>query len=503
MSQQGQLHPLWHDTVQPARRTWPVLETELDTDVVIVGAGITGLTTAWHLLNAGLRVVILEAGVIGRGTTGSSTGNLYATVGPRLHAIEGKHGKDALQTVVAARTEAVNFIEARVREYGIDCEFQRVPFHLFSAPDDAAARDVRKELAAAQRAGLPVSAEIPSGFPFQVTALTTVANQAQFNPLQYCEGFAEALAAKGCAIYENSRVLDTDDGTPCTVTTAAGKVRARHIVKATHVPQGFYAIHAAMIPHREYAVLARVEGDALPAGIYWNANSAWQYSVRSWRSARGNFVMALGEPHKPGEQEAGQLERLTRFLHSHFKVVEVAYAWAAQNYRPADLLPYIGTSPLERHTWMATGFSADGLVWGTVAGMLIGDGIREIANPRAELFNPKRFTPVASAKNFMKENAAVVKHLAHDLTTYGRAKECAELAPGAGAVVTMDGEKVAACRDREGQLHIVGAHCTHLGCLVHWNPLELSWDCPCHGSRFDMDGRVLEGPAQKDLARHR
>jgi Rieske Fe-S protein len=164
-------------------------------------------------------------------------------------------------------------------------------------------------------------------------------------------------------------------------------------------------------------------------------------------------------------------------------------------------LPYIGTSPLQRHTWMATGLAADGLVWGTLAGKIISDGILGNDNPYADLYNPKRFTPVASAKEFMKEQAAVVKHLAHDFTVYGRAKETTELAPGTGCVMLVEGDKVAVSRDVSGQLHVVSAHCTHMGCLVHWNSLEMSWDCPCHGSRFAMDGRVLEGPAQKDLPR--
>ncbi|HEY0963431.1 MAG TPA: Rieske 2Fe-2S domain-containing protein, partial [Pseudomonadales bacterium] len=226
---------------------------------------------------------------------------------------------------------------------------------------------------------------------------------------------------------------------------------------------------------------------------------AWRYSVRPWQSAEGNFVMALGESHKPGEQEPVQLERIQQFLHDHFDVERIAYTWAAQNWKPADLLPYIGTSPLERHTWMATGFAADGLVWGTLAGRIICDGIVGTRNPWSDLVNPKRFTPAASARDFLKEQAAVVKHLVHDLTTYGREKQCTELAPGAGCVVTIDGEKIAACRDNDGELHFVGAHCTHMGCLVHFNALEMSWDCPCHGSRFDIDGRVIEGPAQKDL----
>jgi glycine/D-amino acid oxidase-like deaminating enzyme/nitrite reductase/ring-hydroxylating ferredoxin subunit len=501
MAETGKVGSFWHDTITTPPRRWPALTGNIaHADVAIIGAGITGLSIAWHLVSAGKRVVIIEADEVGHGTTGSSTGNLYSVVGPRLHAIAKKHGEQTLRAVIAARSAAIDFIEARVKELGIVCDFERVPFHLFSAPDAAAAKEVQHEFDAAQRVGLPSSDAIPASFPFRATALTTVADQAQFNPLKYVIGLAAALADRGCSIHENSRVLDTEDGEPCIITTATGRLTADDIVKATHTPQGLYAVHAAMIPHREYAVMARVNDALPPSGIYWNANSAWRYSVRPWRTAQGNFIMVLGEDHKPGEQDAAQLDRISQFLHQHFDVAEIPYTWAAQNYRPADLLPYIGRSPLEKHTWMATGFAADGLVWGTFAGQLISDELRAIANPRAGIFSPTRFTPIASAKNFLLEQAAVSKHLVHDVLSYGRNRECAELAPGAGCVVTIGGEKVAASRDHEGRLHVVAAHCTHLGCLVHWNPLELSWDCPCHGSRFDMDGRVLEGPAQKDLA---
>lgn len=503
MNDSTRMRSLWHDTLGSRRRYWPPLTGDADADVVIIGAGITGLTTAWHLLRAGARVVVLEAGEVGGGTTGASTGNLYVPISQRLHVLAGKHGHKAAEAVVAARIAAINFIETLASEYTIACDFQRVPFHLFSAPDDSAAKDVEKEFACAQRLGLAANDAIPSTFPFQVTALTTISQQAQFNPLQYVTGLAEVLAGMGCIIHENSRVLENVDGEPCKVSTELGTVTAQHVVKATHVPQGLYAVHAAMIPHREYAVLAEV-GEKMPAsGIYWNASECWRYSLRPWRSGGRNFLMVLGEPHKPGEQHAEQLNRIRQFLHTHYAVSEITHTWAAQNYPSADLLPYIGTSPVEKHTWMATGFAADGLVWGTVAGKVISDGIQQRSNSWAQLFAPTRFTPVASAKNVLKESAAVSRHLLQDVFSYGKAEECSSLAPGEGCVIKVDGEKLAACRDHAGQLHVVSAVCTHMGCLVRWNGLEMSWDCPCHGSRFSIEGRVLEGPAQHDLSRPR
>lgn len=499
MTQTGPLQVLWRHSSGPS---WPTLTESVEANVVIIGAGITGLTAAWHLVSMGLRVVVLEAGTVGGGTTGSSTGNLYATTGPGLHAIEAKHGLEVAQTVVAARSSAIDFIDARVAELNIDCGFRRVPWHLFSAPDAEGATKVRDEFAAAARAGLPASDYLPAEFPFRATALTTVAAQAQFDPQKYVEGLAAALGALDgrCRIFENSAVLKAEDGTPCAVQTAAGRVSAGHIIKATHTPQGVYAVHAAMTPQREYAVVARVHGELPADGIYWNASPAWSYSVRPLVRPEGNFVMVLGESHKPGEQNEQHLANMAAFLHGHFQVAEFTCTWAAQNYRSADHLPYIGTPALEPHTWIATGFAADGLVWGTLAGKLISDEIGGIAHPWADTFDPKRFTPLASAKNFLKENVAVSGYLLKDRLFYDRSSDCEDVAPGEGRTLSIDGEKVAVSRDAGGQLLVVSSVCPHMGCIVHWNGIEKSWDCPCHGSRFAPDGTLIEGPAQHGLA---
>lgn len=489
---------LWDDTVNETH--YPALTGALEVDVAVIGAGITGLTTALHLQAAGLRVAVIEARRVGSGTTGDSTGNLYAPVGPGLASIEEKHSIRTAGAVVQARAEAVDFMEQTIASLNISCDFQRVPFYLFSSPDEQADGEVHQEFATAARAGLNPFDLPPPGFPFSVSALLGLSNQAQFNPLQYVQGLAAAIDGPGCRIFENSPVLETEDGEPCRVVTSAGTVTAAHVVKATHTPQGIYAVHAAMTPHREYAVVARIE-ETLPAGIYWNANAAWQYSVRPWSTPEGNFLLVLGKSYKPGEQKMEDLAPLKSFIRTRFPTASIDYVWAAQNYQSADHLPYIGTSPTEQRTWMATGFAADGLVWGTIAGKAIADGIQGKESRYLDLFNPQRFTPVASAKNFLKENAAVSRHLLKDYLFYGQTESLAGIAAGEGKTLKVDGERVAVYRHESGKLSIVSAVCSHMGCIVHWNGLEKSWDCPCHGSRFSVDGVVLEGPAQSNLAK--
>ena len=491
---------LWSETSFPS--AFPSLAGKLQVDVAIIGGGITGLSAAWHLKKQGLRVAVLEARQVGSGTTGSSTGNLYVPVGPRLHAIRTKHGEDVMRTVVESRMRAMSFVKQRILEQGIECGYAQVPFHLFSAPDDAGAEDVAAEYDALEAAGLVPEKSMPTDFPFNATCLTTLRGQAQFNPLQYARGLAAVLHDENCMIFENSQVLEAEDGEPCRVATAEGSVTARHVIKATHTPQGLYAVHAGMPVQREHVMVARVN-EKLHAGIYWNASSAWRYSLRPWSWGTDNYLLVLGEAHTPGEQDPEQRGRIEGFIRSHFPTATIAHTWSAQNYQSADLLPYIGTSPLESHTWIATGFAADGLVWGTLAGELISAAICGNQAAYAELYDPKRVTPLASAKNALKENATVTRHLLKDYLFYARAVSLQDIAPGEGKTLKLDGERVAAYRNEAGELQVVSAVCPHLGCIVHWNGIERSWDCPCHGSRFSIDGTVLEGPAQSNLASQR
>ncbi|MEX2594648.1 MAG: FAD-dependent oxidoreductase [Anditalea sp.] len=493
---------VWSSTTDS--KTYPPLSGNIKAEIAIVGAGITGLSVAYHLAKAGKNVVILEQYQVGKGTTGSSTGNLYAPIDERLFSIGSKHNEDAMRMVAKSRTAAIAFIEQRVQEYGLDCGYHRVPWHLFTTPDtNSQNSQVQKEKEAAIKAGLKVSDTIPVNFPFEVEALLTIDQQAQFNPLKYVQQLAASIAGGNCRIYENTQVTKVEDGVPCTVHTANGTVKAEKVVMATHSPKGIYGVHTAMEPYREYALAVRLKGELPAPGVYWHVQSGPQYSIRPYRNEHGNYLLVLGEPHKVGNKSSNEdsLKKVEAYLRAHFEVEEIEYSWAAQNYKPADNLPYIGTSPLQTNTYLATGFAADGLTYGTLSGMIISDSILGKDNPWAELYDPKRFTPVASATKFIKENVTVATHLLKDYLFYGQAKELKEIKAGEGKTIKLNNERLAAYRDDQGKIHVVSGICTHMGCIVHWNNAEKSWDCPCHGSRFSVDGQVLEGPAYTGLAK--
>ncbi|PRY13800.1 glycine/D-amino acid oxidase-like deaminating enzyme [Pontibacter ummariensis] len=490
---------IWSATA--GAKTYPSLSHDLEVDVAVIGGGITGITTAYNLAKAGKKVAVLEAKRVGMGTTGSSTGNLYAPTG-QLHKVASKHNEETMKAVAFSRSGAVDFIEEVVNEFNIDCGFRRVPWYYFTTKEDSPHnKQIEKELLAAIEAGLPATGVAPAGFPYRVSRIANVAHQAQFNPLQYVQQLAAAIAGESCRIFEQTKVLDVEDGEPCVVHTSHGKVTAKAVIKATHSPIGRYVVHTEMEVHREYALAVRLKGDLPPDGIYWHMEEKQMYSVRPYSTEEGNFLLVLDASHKIGhvEQTEKSFKRVEEYLRAHFEVDEIAFTWAAQNYKPADGLPYIGTSFTEENVYMATGFAADGLTWGTLASIMIGDALFGRESPWASFYDPKRFTPAASAKRFLKENKDVVTHLVKDYLLRGDEKELDEIKPGEGKVVALEDGKVAAFRDEQGQLHVVSAVCTHMGCLVHWNNGEKSWDCPCHGSRFSVDGQVLEGPAIENL----
>lgn len=494
--------PVWQ--TKEKKKEFPLLNNDSRADVAIVGAGITGITAAYELIKAGKKVVVLEAREVGKGTSGTSTGNLYAPIGEHLFEISHKHDEETLQKVAQSRQAAVDFIEARINEYSIECEFKRVPFHLFTTPSSKAQSDIiRKEQEATKKAGFEVKTTAYSEFPFHVDEIMTLENQAQFNPLSYVQQFAVAVESENCLIYENTQVLDVKDGEPCIVKTKNATVTADKVIMATHSPKGIYGVHTVMKPVREHVLAVKLKSGMPENGIYWHVIEGQHYSIRPYSVNNEDFLLVLGEPYKVGHKNETEnsFKTIERYIRKHFEVEEIAYTWAAQNYSPADALPFIGRSPLEENVYIATGFAADGLVYGTLAASILKDCINGIKNPLIEIYSPTRFTPVASASDFVKDNADVAFNLLKDYLFYGKAEALQEIKPGEGKTIKLNNERLAAYRNPDGELSIVSGICPHMGCIVHWNNGEKSWDCPCHGSRFDTDGSVLEGPSYHGLAK--
>ena len=490
---------VWRGTAAPGG--YAMLSGDVTADVLIIGGGITGVTLADLLAEQKTatkpKVVLLEADEIGSGSTGNSTGNLYETVSNGMREIVSRWGADVARQVVNERRAAVAFIEERCSLLP-DVGFRRCP--LVQWADRAHAEDIRKEFDALTAAGCAVerTTTVPSPLPPAEGDVLVLPGQAQFQPQAYVIALARRAAEAGASIHEHTRVLELDAKAKRAV-TASGSVTAKEIIQATHSPKGVHLVHTEMPVHREYGIAFEWEGETPGPGTFW-WKATEHLSMRTMQAGGRQYLVCAGQEHKVGVHNArAGLLALETQARRWFGDRPVTHRWSAQNYRGADALPYIGRG--HDGSFIATGFSTDGLTWGTVAARLIAAELLGHEAAFAQLVRPGRLSPVKGAKNILEENALVVKQLVKDYLTGGQKEKLASLAPGDSAIVDAEGETFAAYRAPDGELFAVSQVCTHVGCKVHWNSVETSWDCPCHGSRFRPDGTVIEGPALKPLKR--
>lgn len=482
-------------------KDYPTLTENISADVAIIGAGITGISLACNLAQRGYKVVVLESLKVGGGTSSHSTGNLYFTVDKNLNHLHEKYSFKEIQKVIEARSACLNQIEEWVNQLDLDCDFKRQPWYLYSTSSDYDSK-IDTEFEAAQKVNIPIERVEKTPLPLQTSKAVKVENQAQINPMKYVQELALSVSGKNCRVFEGTRVVNVEEkNDQVTLTTTGGKVRAKYAVHATHIPKGIMAVQSALSMYREYGIACETNIPDFPGGIFWGFHQGGKkFSTRVYHRDGRKFLIVVGEAHRVGQAESNiqSIKNLEKFAREHFAVTDVSYRWGGQHYRPADLLPYIGRNDENSRIFIATGFSTDGLVYGTLAGMLIADEIDERTNEWADLFKP-RFTPLKSAGNVIKENLNTAAQYLKDLPGKAEEESFKEIKNGEGAVVEKGGEKIAASRDENGELHLVSAVCTHMQCIVNWNNAEQTWDCPCHASRFKSDGTVLEGPAYEPL----
>lgn len=473
-----------------------------EADVVIIGGGITGLSTAKFLAAQGKSVIVIDERKIGGGTTSHSTGNLYVTIDQVLSSLLSKYDINTVKQVLAARKEASDAIKNSISEFDIDCDYKTCPWYIYFG-DENSKDKIEKEYMVAKEAGLAAEMVVNDYMPPGASKAMKIPDQAQFNPMRYVQGLANAIQSESCSIYENTRATAvTEEDGYCQVKTTSGRIKAKHVVQATHSPKGIMLVHTLLGPYREYGVACRLRGETPPDGIFWGYyNQEEKYSFRNYKRGDEEYLIVVGKPHKVGQAKdnSAHTEALEAFARKHFDVNEIVYRWGGQHYRPADLLPYIGRRNSGSNVFIASGYSTDGLVYGTLAGKIISDEICEVSNEWADLFNSTRHQPLKAAKKFISENANVARQYLKNIPGVASSKTFGAIKPGEGKIIEKDGHKLAVSRDDKNTLHVCSAICSHMMCVVNWNNVEKTWDCPCHGSRFDMDGAVLEGPAYHPL----
>jgi glycine/D-amino acid oxidase-like deaminating enzyme/nitrite reductase/ring-hydroxylating ferredoxin subunit len=475
----------------------PPLERKTRADVCVVGAGITGLSVAYQLTLRGRSVVVLDDGRIAGGETSHTTAHITAVLDERYAELEKLHGQHGAALAARSHVEAIDAIERIVTKEGLECEFERVSGYLCRAPDDSA-DSLNDELAAAQRAGLAVEQveTLPyDGYDFG--AALHFRRQAQFHVIKYIEGLVRAIRSRGGHIHSGIRATEIRDGASPRVITAAGEVHCGAIVVTTHAPiNDRIAMHLKQAPYRTYVIAAPIPVGSVPGMLLWDTADPYHY-VRTRHGAGHDWLMVGGEDHKTGQADDydGRFTALEAWGRERFPMMEATrFRWSGQVMEPVDGLAFIGRNPGDSNVYIATGDSGNGMTHGTIAGLLLADLIDGRPNEWVELYDPVRKS-VRSAGSFVRENLNVAAQFTAYVTP-GDVESSRGIAPGSGSVVRHGLKKIAVYRDEGGGLHAHSAVCTHLGCVVAWNATEKTWDCPCHGSRFDkIDGHVINGPA--------
>ena len=490
-------------TASVGNTNYPTLDKDIKVDVVIVGGGFVGITTASLLKQQNIRCAVLEANRIVQGTTGRTTAKITSQHGLIYSKLIKQFGKEKAQQYADANEYAINFIEELIKDKQIDCDFSRETAYLYTRSEKYI-QQLNDEVEAASILGIDAAYLEDLPLPFKVLAAQRFSNQAQFHPCKFILALAREIPGDGSYIFEQTRAVKFQENNQCTVETDAGrKVTAEKMIITSHFPAyentGDYS--EKMYPEKSYALGMKIK-EKFPGGMYISAEEPGR-SLRSTPYEGGELIVAAGEHHKTGQGFDTNIyyKNLMDFARETYDSTEILFRWSAQDYTTLDDVPYVGNiTSKSSNVYVATGFKKWGITHGTAAAIMFRDLIVQGENPWMPVYDPSR-SQKKSGKNFGTANLDVAKNMKADklITT----PEEMNLEPGTAIIAEHDGRRIGIFKDQKGKVYAVKSGCTHLGCSLAWNEAELSWDCPCHGSRFTYDGKIIEGPALKSLKEYK
>lgn len=475
---------------------YPELMEDINIDAVVVGGGLSGITTAFLLKKEGLKVAVIEADRICKATSGHTTAKVTSQHTLIYDKIIKTFGKDMAQQYADANQYAIKFMEDLAKSNNIQCDFETKGAYVFTQENVNVER-IKKEADAAASLGIPAKFVRDTPLPLTVLGAVLFDNQAQFHPRKYAIALADKIPGDGSYIFENTRAVDIDEGEVCTVKTAKGKkIMARHVIIASHYPfydgKGMY--FAKMYPSRSYLMAFKI-GGVPPDGMFINIDTPG-ITLRSQSHEGEQILIFGGESHKTahGEQTSTHYDNLRKLARKMFNIKEELYHWSAQDYYTLDEIPYVGRLTANTpNIYVATGFRKWGMTNSTAAAIIIKDLITKGQSSWSSIYSPQRGTTGTAAASFVAQNADVAYQLiSGKLDNFD---DDMDIKNGEGKVVEYKGKRTGVYKDAQGKLHLLDITCTHVGCELRWNDGEKTWDCPCHGSRFKYNGDIVEGPA--------
>lgn len=499
MKRDGATTSLWQHNV-PHFTTSSTTTGDHVFDVLIVGGGITGITTALLLQQGGKKCVVAEAHNLCFGTTGGTTSHLNTFLDNDYKTIIKDFGEETAQLVARATRQSLDLFKHHVETYNIDCGYEEKGGYLYAQTEDQ-----QKQLAdimdASLKAGVDVafSNSIPVPVPFEKAIVYN--RQAQIHPTRYVTALANAFVEAGGVILQNCPVTDVSDKEPIVATTALGEIKAHKLIYATHIPPGINLLHFRNAPYRSYAMAVTLKDGAYPDGLAYDMYDPYHY-YRTHEVDGQKYLIAGGEDHKTAHvvNTDACFDHLESHVRKYFNVDQVAFKWSSQYFEPSDGLAYIGQLPHHSsNMYVATGFGGNGITYSHIAAITLSELLLKGSSQYAETFRPGRIKPVAGFEAFVKENADVVKEFISKRIGVEELEELAGMAPGEAKVVKFEGKQLAIYKSESGSVHALNPVCTHAKCIVDWNKAEKTWDCPCHGARYSIEGEVLTGPARHAL----